>query len=595
MLFLTHPNILKLLGCFWVRKEEKAYYVIVTEWCEKDLEKDIQQRAQNSYPFTETDLLAVCRQAIDALAFMQDQNIAHRDIKPQNIFLTSSKSIKIGDFGSASGTSYEFRDLVGTPYYLSPILKQALATRQARVQHNPFKSDVYSLGLTFLGAAKLGASNVFMNSVTDEKMAQEIAAIPYSEEVKTLLRAMLGYNEENRCDFLQMREWVTSRPWGGAPVHQDLGPLHKPASAQAAPTAAVVPTSVLPAADNFQSHVPIQMASRTDQFQPNPVWPARPQSEISPARPPTEVPFQPSRADQFQPNPVWPARPQSEISPAQPPTEVPFQPSRADQYQPNPVWPARPQSEISQAQPYFQPSRADQYQPNQAMPLRPQNAISPAQAPFQSSSPNQFQPNPPMPSRLPSAIYPPQPSVRAPIQPSHPLSAFSTKCMKCSNLVDRTTLRSMAVPLFCRPDLDLYCSPYCFNVAFHNNQYPVCPNCSTDIAPELLVYLREIQSLFPICHRCNKPINAKTELEKARLHKLRCGNTELVCCSVECFQSLSREIAQEDGGEKEPFLGKEKEPEGCVACMKSISEACLKWVKKWVCCGCYGRDEETRS
>ena len=214
MLALTHPNILKLLSCFWVQREGKSHYVIVTEWCEKDLEKDIQQRAQHTFPFTEKDLLAICCQTIDALAFMQAQGLAHRDLKPQNIFLTSSKSVKIGDFGSAAGTSYEFGDIVGTPYYLSPILKEALATSQVQVQHDPFKSDVYSLGLTILGAAKLGVSVKLMRPVKDEEMGEEIASIPFSEEVKTLLKAMLGREESNRWNFLQLREWASTRPWG---------------------------------------------------------------------------------------------------------------------------------------------------------------------------------------------------------------------------------------------------------------------------------------------------------------------------------------------------------------------------------------------
>ena len=209
VLALSHPNILKLLTCFWVQRAGKAYYVIVTEWCAKDLEKDIQQRVQQSFRFTEKDLLAICRQSIDALACMQTQGLVHGNLKPQNIFLTSSKSVKIGGFGSTAGTS---DDVVSTPYYLSPILKQALVTWQ--VQHDPFKSDVYSLGLTILGAAKLGLSARLMRGVSDEEMGEEIASIPFSEEVKTLLRAMLGYEECSRWDFLQLRQWVSTRPWG---------------------------------------------------------------------------------------------------------------------------------------------------------------------------------------------------------------------------------------------------------------------------------------------------------------------------------------------------------------------------------------------
>ena len=75
---------------------------------------------------------------------MQAQGLAHRDLKPQNIFLTLSKSVKIGDFGSISWNPSEFGELLDTPYYLSPLPKQTLLTSQVAVQHNSFKSDVYS-------------------------------------------------------------------------------------------------------------------------------------------------------------------------------------------------------------------------------------------------------------------------------------------------------------------------------------------------------------------------------------------------------------------------------------------------------------------
>ena len=213
MLTLRHPHVLSLLSHFWLQKDQQAFYVIVTEWCDKDLDKDIKQRAQEAYPFTEPELLSICCQTIDALATMEQQGLAHRDLKPQNIFL-SNKSIKIGDFGSASAASLEFGSIVGTPYYFSPLLKQAFHAHQTSIVHDPFKSDVYSLGLTFLVAARLDASPVFVKGVGDEEMTQEISSLSYSEELKTLLRAMLGYDEDNRWDFIQLRNWVSSRPWG---------------------------------------------------------------------------------------------------------------------------------------------------------------------------------------------------------------------------------------------------------------------------------------------------------------------------------------------------------------------------------------------
>jgi len=210
---LSHPNILKLLSCFWLQKEGRHYYVMATEWCAKDLERDIWQRTENRYPYSEAELLSICCQMIDALAYMQLQNLAHRNIKPANIYLSTMKIIKLGDFNSSSRISQACDSLVGTPYYFSPILKETLLG-QSFAQHNLFKSDVYSLGVTFLETANLGTSEIFKRQVTDEEVMQEIEGIGYSDEVKELLRAMLGFEESSRLDFVQLWEWVCTRSWG---------------------------------------------------------------------------------------------------------------------------------------------------------------------------------------------------------------------------------------------------------------------------------------------------------------------------------------------------------------------------------------------
>ena len=52
---------------------------------------------------------------------LHSKNVLHRDLKSANIFLTSNKFIKIGDFGiSKILDSTSAKTFVGTPYYLSP-------------------------------------------------------------------------------------------------------------------------------------------------------------------------------------------------------------------------------------------------------------------------------------------------------------------------------------------------------------------------------------------------------------------------------------------------------------------------------------------
>jgi len=73
---------------------------------------------------------------------IHDRKIIHRDLKGQNIFLTSKGIVKIGDFGIAkvlSATLGNAKTVVGTPYYLSPEI----------VQSKPYtlSTDIWSMGV----------------------------------------------------------------------------------------------------------------------------------------------------------------------------------------------------------------------------------------------------------------------------------------------------------------------------------------------------------------------------------------------------------------------------------------------------------------
>ena len=428
---LSHPNILRLHDCFWVTKDDRTYYVIVTEWCEKDLDRDIKQRSLNTFPFTEPQLLELARQMIEALAFMQAQGMAHRDLKPQNIFLTSDKIAKIGDFGSASWSSTGFGELVGTPYYLSPLLKQAFHAHQTSVQHNVFKSDVYSLGLTFLAAAKLGVSQVFVESPSDEVMGVEINNINYTEELKTLLRAMLGYEEPIRWDFLQLKEWINRKPWG-----VEHPPPYRP------------PAVSLP---------PVQLYPEISAYAPSPIAT------------------------------VYPNPPQR-----QPP----------------------PQPAVARAVVQTPPSQAVYH------------------IPFASPSPS-----PSVASNLKQPLLPR-------LSPLPPLADIPVLCMGCRKPIDRRSLQSPVVQLPCRPDLDMYCTPYCFAKAFHAHQPYICPNCNAEVDPPALTDLTEIEKQFPSCVVCNKAINTKDVYYQREFERAECNDPQHIFCSRECSERANRHCSQ---------------------------------------------------
>ena len=93
-------------------------------------------------------------EAVDGCVFLKRNNTSHRDIKPDNLLIEKGH-VKLVDFGESKAkfgnqSSNSTMTLAGTPGYLSPLLFDAYKSSQDKCKHNDEKSDVYSLGLTFL-------------------------------------------------------------------------------------------------------------------------------------------------------------------------------------------------------------------------------------------------------------------------------------------------------------------------------------------------------------------------------------------------------------------------------------------------------------
>lgn len=89
--------------------------------------------------------LSITLQIASALAKASSLGVVHRDIKPDNILLTSDGEVKVADFGLARARSQnsnltEVGVALGTPLYMSP----------EQIQGKPVdaRSDLYSLGVT---------------------------------------------------------------------------------------------------------------------------------------------------------------------------------------------------------------------------------------------------------------------------------------------------------------------------------------------------------------------------------------------------------------------------------------------------------------
>ncbi|CAH1637910.1 unnamed protein product [Spodoptera littoralis] len=114
---LKHPNLVNLIEVF--RRKRKLH--LVFEYCDHTVLHELEK-----YPAGCPELLSkqIIWQTLQGVAYCHRHNCIHRDVKPENILLTSEGVVKLCDFGFARmispGESYT--DYVATRWYRAPEL-----------------------------------------------------------------------------------------------------------------------------------------------------------------------------------------------------------------------------------------------------------------------------------------------------------------------------------------------------------------------------------------------------------------------------------------------------------------------------------------
>ena len=211
-------GICKIYGDIWLKKNNIYYYYVLMEKAERDMEQELVIRGNYVQFYSEIDLTNVLCQLILTCSELQKNNIAHRDIKPQNILILSGR-YKLCDFGEAisfNKNGVVIQKIRGTELYMSPILFFGLKKNFAKVKHNAYKSDVFSLGLCILLAGTLNYDSICqIRELTDMEEIKNIIMYYLSSRYSTsfilFLLKMLEVDENKRPDFIQLENLLVKK------------------------------------------------------------------------------------------------------------------------------------------------------------------------------------------------------------------------------------------------------------------------------------------------------------------------------------------------------------------------------------------------
>jgi serine/threonine protein kinase len=193
-----HPNIIGLNNT--VVEEDNTY--IVLDYAEKgDLFKYIKDVKVLNEAITQFYMI----QLFNAVDYCHKSEIAHCDIKLENIFLDKYYNIKLGDFGYSRHIKTDPKLISGTIHYMAPEILQKNIIDDCKI-------DIYACGICMYimlhGIYPFNGSNL-SETIKSIKIHKYELSSNLTNECKDLLHQLLEFYPSKRISM----EEIKKHPW----------------------------------------------------------------------------------------------------------------------------------------------------------------------------------------------------------------------------------------------------------------------------------------------------------------------------------------------------------------------------------------------
>lgn len=194
------------------------------EYFPKNLEQEIEDKNGNknhefySKYYSEPEVWYIVDALVSILMSFKERGYHHGDIQPKNIFIDPHGFIKLSDNSLINYGRTGYLKMIFEPGYkaaLSPQLLLAFRSKELHPNHDPIKSDIFSIGIVCLCAAlNTSISNYYnylipaINPDNIKRSFDEMARLGFSHQLVSTIQGFLDENEDRRTSIEEIYSFL---------------------------------------------------------------------------------------------------------------------------------------------------------------------------------------------------------------------------------------------------------------------------------------------------------------------------------------------------------------------------------------------------